>query len=499
MHIINRSILLKLGWRLRAIDRFKAQPLAVQAEQFKLVSSNENEYLAGFGKITSYEDFRAKVPVVEYDEISPSIERVRAGERDLMWTGSPVRWAAKSSGTTAAVSKFIPITKRYLNNCHYRGGRDTVALFINNFPESKALTGRALTLGGSAAIEREGGLKVGDLSAILIENTPPPTSWIREPKTSIALIADFEEKVDAICRSTAKKNMTSFAGVPSWNLILMQHLLDYTGKSNIHEVWPNMSLFVHGGIAFAPYRDEYKKIFPGEQMHYMETYNASEGFFALQDDLSDTSMLLMLDYEIFYEFLPMSSLFDHSTIVPLEGVQLGVNYAMIITTSNGLWRYMIGDTVEFTSLNPYKIRITGRTKSFINAFGEEVIVDNAVNAVKAASDTTGALVREFTAAPIFMEGKEKGAHEWVVECIIDEDKKGLFAEVLDKTLQEVNSDYAAKRYNCATLNPPKVHFAPEGTFTKWMQSRGKLGGQNKVPRLSGERTYVEQLLEFIDC
>lgn len=497
MNIINRSILLKLGHRLRAIDKFRANPLEVQAAQFKLLIGNSNAYLSSFGSIGSYEEFRAKVPVVGYEELSPFIDRVRGNERSLLWSGSATRWAAKSSGTTASVSKYIPITQRYLQNCHYRGGRDSVAVFVNNFPKSKALTGRALTLGGSAAIEREGGLKVGDLSAILIENTPPPTSWIREPRTAIALIADFEEKIDAICRATAHKNVTSFAGVPSWNLILMQHLLDYTGKKNIHEVWPNMSLFVHGGIAFTPYRDEYKKIFPGEDMRYMETYNASEGFFALQDDPNDTSMLLMLDYEIFYEFLPMSSLFDHSTVVPLEGVEVGVNYAVIISSSNGLWRYMIGDTVEFTSTAPYKIKITGRTKSFINAFGEEVIVDNAERAIKAACDATGALVREYTAAPIFMEGKEKGAHEWVVECVIDEELQGKFAEVLDLTLQEVNSDYAAKRHHNATLNPPRVHFASEGTFTRWLQGRGKLGGQNKVPRLSGERTHVEELLKLL--
>ncbi len=493
---LNRLILNNLGYRLKAVDAFRSNPISVQNDQFKLLCENKNSYLSQFAGFTSYEDFRLNVPIVGYEDIMPYIDRVREGEKNVLWSGSDTRWAAKSSGTTTSKSKYIPITKRYLDSCHYKGGRDSVAIFLNNFPESKALTGRALTLGGSSKVEHEDGLKVGDLSAILIENTPPPTSWIREPKTKTALIANFEEKIEAICKETSKKNVTSFAGVPSWNLILMQRLLEYTGKKSIHEIWPNMSLFVHGGIAFTPYRDEYKKIFTSDIMHYEETYNASEGFFGIQDDPNDTSMLLMLDYEIFYEFIPTATLSDHSTAVPLEGVQTGVNYAMIITTSCGLWRYMIGDTVEFTSTSPYKFRITGRTRSFINAFGEELIIDNAEKAMKVACDKTGAVVMEYTAGPIFMEDKEKGAHEWVIECKIDDDKREMFVAALDSALQEVNSDYAAKRYNSATLNPPKVHFAPEGTFTRWMQSRGKLGGQNKVPRLANDRAHLDKILQF---
>ncbi len=497
MAIINRIITTALGGRLRAIDRFKADPHGVQDKQFSLLSTNSNIYTASFGDIDSYGDFAARIPVVDYEGISPLIERVCSGEKGVLWGGSEPRWAAKSSGTTASVSKYIPINSRFLKNCHFRGGKDCVAVFTSNFPDSKALSGRALTLGGSAKLEHEGGLLTGDLSAILIGNTPPPTSWIREPKTNVALIADFEEKVEAICRTTVGKNITSFAGVPSWNLVLMQKVLEYTGKSSIHEVWPNMSLFIHGGIAFTPYRAEYEKIFTSPDMRYMETYNASEGFFALQDDPNDSAMLLMLDYEIFYEFLPMSSFDDHSTIVPLEGVKTGVNYAMIITTSSGLWRYMIGDTVEFTSTSPYKIKITGRTKSFINAFGEELIVDNAEKAIKAACEATDTTVKEYTAAPIFMEGKEKGAHEWVVETQLSTELQAKFIEVLDNTLRAVNSDYDAKRHNNSTLNAPTVHFAPDGTFTKWMQSRGKFGGQNKVPRLSGSRDFVEQLIKLL--
>lgn len=497
MPLINRLVSARLRGRLRAIERFKEDPIGTQNRQFELLSQNQNRYLAQFGDVTSYEKFHSVVPIVTYEEFSEDIDKALHGDHEAIWSGEKFRWAAKSSGTTASASKYIPINKRYLQNCHYRGGRDSLALFLSNNPHSKAVTGKGLTLGGSAKIEIEGGLKTGDLSAILIENTPPPTSWIREPKTKVALISDFEEKIEAICKATARKNVTSFAGVPSWNLILMQRILEYTGKKSIHEVWPNMSVFFHGGIAFEPYREEYKKIFTSPDMRYMETYNASEGFFAMQDDPGDRAMLLMLDYEIFYEFIPMSSLYDHSTAVPLSEVKTGVNYAMIISTSSGLWRYLIGDTVEFTSTSPYKIKITGRTKSYINAFGEEIIVDNADRAIKSASDATGTAVKEYTAAPIFMEGKEKGAHEWIIECNIEESLKELFVETLDRTLQSVNSDYAAKRSNNATLNAPVIHFAPSGTFTKWLDSRGKLGGQNKVPRLSNDRTHLDKILKFL--
>ncbi len=495
--MVNSIIHRVLGYRRRAIERFMSQPIEVQAQQLSLLMSNDNGYLRQFGEFKSYEEFSSRVPIVEYEGLSPYIERVRRGERGVLWRGDDARWAAKSSGTTASVSKYIPINGRYLNNCHYRGGRDTVVTMLENYPKTKALSGRSLTLGGSAILEKEGGLIVGDLSAILIKNTPAPTSWIREPKASVALISDFEQKIEAICKATVGKNITSFAGVPSWNLVLMQKVLEYSGKSSINEVWKDMCMFIHGGIAFSPYRQEYEKIFTSPDMRYIETYNASEGFFALQNDPTDTAMLLMLDYEIFYEFIPLATLDDHTTAVPLEGVQTGVNYAMIISTSCGLWRYMIGDTVEFTSVLPYKIRITGRTKSFINAFGEEIIVDNANRAIAKACEVTASVVKEYTAAPIFMEGREKGAHEWIVESDLDEVHHTLFAESLDSALQSVNSDYAAKRHNCSTLNAPTVHFVPDGTFAEWMRTRGKVGGQNKVPRLAGSREYVESILNIL--
>ncbi|MFI3299659.1 MAG: GH3 auxin-responsive promoter family protein [Rikenellaceae bacterium] len=495
--IINKTLLALFSSRLKEIDRHYADPLSIQLSQFDLLCKDSNQYIKSFGDISTIEKFQNNVPVVDYEGLSEHIEKVRSGQKDALWASSPSKWAAKSSGTTASVSKYIPITKQYLDKCHYQGSRDTLALSLRNFPDTLAVSGKSLTLGGSAKIEQEGRLLTGDLSAILIENTPWYALTKRLPKSEVALIPNFEEKVAAICRATATENITSFAGVPSWNLVLMNSILDYTGKNNIHEVWRDMSLFAHGGIAFEPYRAEYQRLFPDPKMRYIETYNASEGFFGIQDDPSDSAMLLMLDYQIFYEFIPTATLYDHSTVVTLEGVKTGVNYAMVISTSCGLWRYMIGDTVQFTSTAPYKIKITGRTKSFINAFGEEVIVDNADKAIRAACDATGTEVLEYTAAPIFMEGKEKGAHQWVIECIKEPSCKEEFVRVLDQTLQQINSDYGAKRFNSTTLNAPKVHFVASGTFKKWMEGRGKLGGQNKVPRLSNSREHVESLLSSI--
>lgn len=485
--------------RLRAIEYARRNPMLVQYNQldYLFAQAPSCEYLTRHGIHTksTYRDFSLQVPIVDYDALSPEIERVRRGERGILWH-KPTRWYAKSSGTTTDRSKFIPITEDSLQRCHLKAGKDLIAIFCANHPESKALTGKSLTLGGSHAIDREGSSALsGDLSAILIENTP---SWFRNrrlPSLKTALTADFEQKLELICAETITENITNFAGVPSWNLVLMNKILDYTGKSNIHEVWPEMSLFVHGGVAFGPYREQYERIFPSSTMHYLETYNASEGFFALQDDPRDSSMLLMVDYGIFYEFMPVKQINNPRQTVPLEGVELGVNYAMIISTNGGLWRYMIGDTVEFTSLNPPKIKITGRTRQFINAFGEEIIVDNAEQALSVACRATGAQIREYTAAPIYMEGKSKGGHEWFIEFSTAPDSTERFAEVLDATLQAVNSDYAAKRYHDTTLHAPRVVIASDGAFYRWMQTRGKVGGQNKVPRLSNDRNYIDALKE----
>ncbi len=490
--------------RLRAIDRFSRHPFDVQREQFQLLLKYGagTEYLTrfGMGSFDTPERFVAQVPVVDYNALQPDIERMRRGEQNILWP-SPVRWFARSSGTTGDRSKYLPVTPESLRGCHFQGGKDVIAVFARNFPDSKAFRGKTLTLGGSHqldAIEGSGpGVRCGDLSAILIQNTPPLYDLVREPAREIALIPDFSQKVEAICRTAIHKPITSFAGVPSWNLVLMQQVLEHTGKQNLLEVWPNLSLFIHGGVNFGPYRELYRQIIPSDQMRYMETYNASEGFFALQDDPASDDMLLMLDGGVYYEFLPLKSLDDPTQAVPLEGVRCGINYAMIITTSGGLWRYMIGDTVQFTNLNPYKIRITGRTKSFINAFGEELIVDHADRALAAACSATASRLRDYTAAPLYMTKGRKGAHQWFVEFETPPADLTRFIEVLDQTLQELNSDYAAKRLNSTTLTLPQVVVAPRGTFYRWLETRKKVGGQHKVPRLVNDRSLIDELLTFI--
>ena len=498
MPLLTGTVNLFFNKRFREIDRFRREPAAVQREQLR--------YLLGKGAGTVFgrehglresdgiESFQQKVPVCDYEGFHSYILRAKGGLRDVVWPGS-VKWFAKSSGTTDGKSKYIPVTREGLCDSHMRGPCDVAAFFTASYPNSNVFKGRMLTLGGSKRVEREGETAFsGDLSAILLENASWWANMRRVPKVSTALIPDFEQKVRMIARQTVGKDVRSFAGVPSWNLVMMNKVLEYTGKDNILEVWPNMELFVHGGMNFNPYRDEYRRIIPSADMKYMETYNASEGFFSIADDPVRDDMLLMLDYGVFYEFLPTDSLGDASRAVPLEGVRTGVNYAMIITNSNGLWRYMIGDTVEFTSVAPYRIKITGRTKHYINAFGEEVVIGNAEAAMCAACAATGAEVFEYTAAPIYMSGNVKGAHQWVVEFRREPDSLENFTRTLDLALQGVNSDYEAKRYLDTTLRQPVVSTVPPGTFMRWMEERGKLGGQNKVPRLYNERVFVEQLL-----
>lgn len=500
MSLTNTLLTTIYSKRLRAIERFRRHPWDVQLEQFRLLMSYgaRTEYFRRYdlNEFCTVEKFQQTLPVVSYDDIQHDVERIRSGESDLFWPGK-VEWFAKSSGTTGDRSKYIPITRDSLNQCHFRGGRDAMALFADSNPDSKAFSGKTLTLGGSHRLDTlGGGAQCGDLSAILIHNAPRWVNWVREPSLCEALIPDFEKKVEAICRRCSRQHVTAFAGVPSWNLVLMSRMIEYAGADTLLDVWPDLSLFIHGGVSFTPYREQYQRLIPSDRMRYMETYNASEGFFAMQDDLATRDMLLMLDYGIFYEFLPMKDLHDPTKVIPLSEVQTGVNYALIISTNGGLWRYMIGDTVEFTSLNPYKIRITGRTKSYINAFGEEIIIDNAERAIAAACQATGAKVLDYTAAPVFMEGNAKGSHEWLVEFDTDPSDVLLFAEVLDRTLQEVNSDYAAKRFKDTTLRPPRLVVARRGTFYRWMEERQKLGGQNKVPRLANDRRYMDELLRI---
>lgn len=452
-----------------------------------------------YDKINSVEDFQQNVPLQTYEDIKPWIDRLREGEPDLLWPGE-VKWFAKSSGTTSDKSKFIPVTREALEDCHLRGPKDVFAIYIKNYPETKVLYGKTLTLGGSHRINNfSNNSYYGDLSAILIENVPFWTDFIRIPPAEIALIEEFEEKIEQIIETSLDQNVTSLAGVPSWYLVLLKRILEKTGKKNILEVWPNLEVFTHGGVNFEPYREQYKKLIPSENMHYMETYNASEGFFAIQDDPSRHDMMLMLDYGVYYEFIPMSEFgAENPKVLTLEQVELNENYALVISTNAGLWRYIIGDTIQFTSKNPYRLKITGRTKHFINAFGEEVIVDNAENALQTACQKTGAIISEYTAGPVFMGDNQKGAHQWIIEFEKDPPDMNEFARELDKRLQELNSDYEAKRYKNLTLEMLHLTVAPRGTFYLWMKNRGKIGGQNKIPRLSNNRKYLDELLKLLE-
>ena len=450
-----------------------------------------------FNNTRSYDDFARNVPVNTYEELKGDIDRMRHGESDVLWPGQ-VKWYAKSSGTTNDKSKFIPVSQEGLQHIHYQGGKDVVALYLRNNPQSRLFDGRSLILGGSHSPNYNlPGSLVGDLSAILIENINPLANLVRVPKKQTALLSDFEVKRDRIARETLGKNVTNISGVPSWMMSVLVRVLELSGKEHIEEVWPNLEVFFHGGIAFTPYRSQYEKLITSPKMHYMETYNASEGFFGIQNDPSDKSMLLMLDYDVFYEFMPVDQVgMPNPTVVPLTGVELNKNYAMLISTSCGLWRYMIGDTVMFTSRDPYKFVITGRTKYFINAFGEELIQDNAENGLLEACRETGAEVKEYTAAPVFMDQNAKCRHQWVIEFAKLPDSIEHFADVLDKSLQQINSDYEAKRFHDITLQHLEVVVARQGLFDDWLKSKGKLGGQHKVPRLSNNRTVIDEVLEM---
>jgi hypothetical protein len=487
--------------RIGQIDHFKKYPVETQEKiLFRLIgnaASTEWGKKYDYSSITSVREYQSQVPVRTYDEYLPNIERLLRGESNLTWPGS-IKWFAKSSGTTSAKSKFIPITNESLEECHYKAAKDILAIYTFNNPETRIFSGKALTLGGSNKINHFTNKSVyGDLSAILIGNAPFYVKFIRTPKQKIALIEDFEEKLVLITKTTLNENVTSFSGVPSWYLTLIKHILAYTGKSSLLEVWPNLEVFFHGGISFTPYREIYNKLIPGSQMHYMETYNASEGFFGIQDDPGKTDMLLMLDYGIFYEFIPCDKLnSDAQLAYPISEVETGVNYAMVISTNGGLWRYLIGDTIIFTCIDPFRFQITGRTKHFINAFGEEVIVDNADKALDAACKGTGAVISEYTAGPIFMGTSSKGTHEWIIEFEKSPEDIEQFTELLDSTLKSINSDYEAKRFKDINLVRPVIRSVPKGTFHRWLKSKNKLGGQNKVPRLSNTREYIEELYAF---
>ena len=487
--------------RQKELERHYTHPEALQQEALKyLIGKGQNtEYGRNhlLANTLSYDDFVQNVPVNTYEELKADIDRMRHGAADVLWPGV-VKWFAKSSGTTNDKSKFIPVSGDGLQNIHYKGGEDVVAFYLRNHPESRLFDGRSLILGGSHSpnYNQEGSL-VGDLSAILIENINPLANLVRVPKKHTALLSDFELKRDRIAHECLNKNITNLSGVPSWMLSVLVRVMELSGKQHLEEVWPNLEVFFHGGIAFTPYRKQYEQLITSPRMSYMETYNASEGFLGIQDDPTDSSMLLMLDYGVFYEFIPLEEVGQEgANVVPLEGVELGRNYAMLITTSCGLWRYMIGDTVKFTSRRPYKFVITGRTKYFINAFGEELIMDNAEKALAYACEHTGAQVNEYTAAPVYMDENAKCRHQWLVEFSHQPDTLQHFARLLDEKLQEINSDYEAKRSHDVTLQHLEVVEARPGLFNDWLKAKGKLGGQHKVPRLSNSRKNMDELLEM---
>ncbi len=502
MSFINSVVYWFFKKRITQIEYFKANPVEVQQELLKrlLRTAKDTEWgkKYDFDSIDSYRSFADRLPIQDYDDIKLYVERLIAGENNILWP-EETHWFAKSSGTTSDRSKFIPVTASALEDCHYKAGKDVLSIFCHNNPDTSLFTGKGLIMGGSHTVsEINNQAYFGDLSAILLQNTPFWIDFLRTPDVSLALIEDWEEKLEKIARATITENVTSISGVPSWNLILLKRVLEITGKNNVMEVWPNFELFIHGGVSFVPYRKQFEQVVSSDSMIYLETYNASEGFFGIQDLPDSPELLLMLDYGIFYEFIPMDEISQpNPTVIPLQDVQTDTNYAMIISTNAGLWRYMIGDTVRFTSLSPHRILISGRTKNFINAFGEEIVVDNTDKALDKACEATGAIINEYTAAPVFMDGEESASHEYIIEFEAIPNNMQSFIQTLDQELKNLNSDYEAKRSHDLMLHLPKVVTAPKGTFFHWLKSQGKIGGQNKVPRLFNGRKYVDELIPFI--
>ena len=495
--IINSFASWVLKQRIHQIELFLKYPNEVQEELLmQLIQSSKNTILGkeyDYASINSYVKFAERIPISTYEDLQPLIERTRKGEQNVFWE-EPIKWFAKSSGTTNAKSKFIPVSNKALEDCHYKGSKDLLCLYLNNNEDSELFLGKSLRLGGSSQIYEDNDTFFGDLSAILIENMPIWAEFSSTPSSKISLMSEWEIKIAAIINETKNENVTSFAGVPSWMLVLMNKMLEETGKGNLLEIWPNLEVYFHGGVNFEPYREQYKKIIPKKDFKYYEIYNASEGFFAIQDLNDSNDLLLMLDYGIFYEFITMDTFGTlNQKVIRLADVELFKNYAVVITTNSGLWRYLIGDTVRFTSLDPYRIRVTGRTKHHINVFGEELMVENTDQAIAKACKLTQTEVVDYTVAPIFMEGKEKGAHEWMIEFKKNPTDISVFEKALDEAIQSLNSDYEAKRYNNMTLNPLVINVARKNLFYDWLKDRDKLGGQHKIPRLSNQRDYLEQL------
>jgi hypothetical protein len=549
MALINSVLSWYIKKRIHQIELFMKYPHEVQAEWFKklITTAKDTEWgrMYDFASIRTIEQFRERVPLNTYESLKPTIDRMREGHQNVLWPGE-IRWFAKSSGTTNDKSKYIPVSQEALEDCHFKGGKDMLSIYCNNYPNTAMFDGRGLVMGGSHKISEFNNASFydGDLSAIIIQNLPSWAEFIRVPKKSVALMDNWEEKIEQMATDTIPHDVTNLSGVPSWMLLLLKRVLEKTGKSSIKEVWPNLEVYFHGGVNFEPYRSQFQRLIAFDQMNYMETYNASEGFFGIQDRSGSSEMLLMLDYGIYYEFIPISELSKLDTdgdpsgyalrtgpeegisfglrpqdrpgrreilraapsgqarnpeprTLNLEQVELDTNYALVISTNGGLWRYIIGDTIRFTSLYPYRIQITGRTKNFINVAGEELIVDNAEKALAIACRKCKATVTDYTAAPLFSDKENIAAHEWLIEFEKEPADLQYFAETLDNALKSLNSDYEAKRFHGMVLKEPIIRSVPKNTFYNWLKSKGKLGGQNKVPRLSNDRKYVEEITILI--
>jgi hypothetical protein len=502
MALINSVLSWIMKKRIHQIELFLKYPYDVQTEWLKklLNAAKDTEWgkKYDYKSISGPVEFRQRVPVGDYENIKPYITRLRRGEQNLLWY-SDIKWFAKSSGTTGDKSKFIPVSAEALEECHFKGGKDLLSIYCNNNPDTVFFDGKGLALGGSHQIsDFNNESYYGDLSAIIIQNLPWWAEFIRTPNLAIALMDEWESKIEKMAEATIKENVTNISGVPSWILLLLKRILEKTGKSSILDVWPNLELFTHGGVSFIPYREQFKKLIPSDKMNYIETYNASEGFFGIQDSNNSDDMLLMLDYGIYYEFIPSEDFEnDNPKTFSLDEVELHKNYALVISTNAGLWRYKIGDTIEFTSLNPHRIKITGRTKNFINACGEELIIDNAEKALSIACEKSSAQIKEYTAAPVYFSDHENAGHEWLIEFEKTPASIEHFTEILDNALKSLNSDYEAKRYQNMVLRLPVIRAVPNGTFYNWMKLKGKLGGQYKVPRLVNDRHYVDEILKMI--
>jgi hypothetical protein len=501
MKFLSPAISRLARWRHNQIEHWLEHPIQTQREVLQdLVTHGQYTEIGrkyGMTNLFNIRDFKKAVPIHEYEDLQPYIERLMNGEQNLLWN-TPVYWFAKSSGTTSNKAKFIPITDESLEDCHYQGSKDILSMYYHYNPDSDLLTGKGLVLGGSHQIHKiNEEAHYGDLSAVLLQNTPFWAEWIRTPELSIALLDDWEVKIEKLAQSTINEVVTSISGVPTWTLVLIKRILEITGKSTLKEVWPQLELYLHGGVSFTPYKEQFKRLM-GDGINYLEIYNASEGFIAAQNDPKEEGLLLYLQNGIFYEFMPAEEYGkDDSQTIGLNDVELYKNYALVISTNGGLWRYLLGDTIQFVSLNPYKIKVTGRLKHYINAFGEEIIVDNSDQAISIASMRTGAVVTDYTAAPVYFSDNRNGSHEWLIEFEKQPANMDQFIFELDDALKSVNGDYEAKRFKDIALSMPIVHSLPEGVFKAWLKSKGKLGGQHKVPRLCNERTYVDEILEFI--